>query len=160
MVLNVENLTADRFSCDLVGSVALPWPCLTEMWFNRHKRTKVTQEKLERPIVDEFRIVLSIAMVVLTVGCKPPSSTPPAERARDTPFSVDVRWEAGGTTSRKIAIATAEVTTLAGAAGLPFGLDGTGSAASFTDPSGIATDGINLFVALSARSNRERKHAV
>jgi len=50
-------------------------------------------------------------------------------------------------TIRKIVIATGEVTTLAGTAGLSGSTDGTGTAASFNMPWGITTDGINLYVA-------------
>jgi hypothetical protein len=48
---------------------------------------------------------------------------------------------------RKIVIATTVVTTLAGSSGAPGSSDGTGSAARFQEPFGIATDGTNLFVA-------------
>lgn len=50
----------------------------------------------------------------------------------------------------KIDISTGEVTTIAGKAGIlnSFGSsDGVGAAASFTDPTGITTDGTNLYVA-------------
>ncbi|MBR7780229.1 hypothetical protein [Undibacterium rugosum] len=47
---------------------------------------------------------------------------------------------------RKIVIATAVVSTLAGN-GTPASTDGTGTAASFNSPVGISTDGINLYVA-------------
>jgi hypothetical protein len=50
-------------------------------------------------------------------------------------------------TIRKIVIATGAVTTLVGSAGTPGSADGTGSAARFNFPTGITTDGINLFVA-------------
>jgi hypothetical protein len=51
-------------------------------------------------------------------------------------------------TVRKVVVATGEVTTLAGTAELSGNADGTGAAARFADPSGIASDGIgNLFVA-------------
>ncbi|MBI5186125.1 MAG: chitobiase/beta-hexosaminidase C-terminal domain-containing protein [Nitrospinae bacterium] len=50
-------------------------------------------------------------------------------------------------TIRKIVIATGAVTTLAGSAGLTGSTDGTGTAARFTFPWGISTDGTNLFVA-------------
>jgi len=52
---------------------------------------------------------------------------------------------------RKIVIATAEVTTLAGLAGSPSGtVDGTGADAGFAWPVGITTDGADLYVADSS----------
>lgn len=48
---------------------------------------------------------------------------------------------------RKIVIATAVVTTLAGNPQNPGSSDGTGSAAEFFYPQGIATDGTNVYVA-------------
>src|SRR5512143_318507 len=49
---------------------------------------------------------------------------------------------------RKIVIATGVVSTLAGSTtGASGVLDGTGTAARFNFPNGIATDGINLYVA-------------
>ncbi len=53
----------------------------------------------------------------------------------------------GNNTIRKIAIATGEVTTLAGTAWPIGSTDGTGSAARFYDPAGITTDGKRLFAA-------------
>ena len=50
-------------------------------------------------------------------------------------------------TIRKAVIATGVVTTLAGLAETPGSVDGLGSAARFIYPSGIATDGTNLYVA-------------
>lgn len=55
-------------------------------------------------------------------------------------------------TVRKVVIATREVTTLAGSVpgsltGISSLVDGTGAAATFASPSGITTDGINLYVA-------------
>jgi sugar lactone lactonase YvrE len=51
-------------------------------------------------------------------------------------------------TIRKVVIATGAVTTLAGSAGNVGSADGTGTAARFFDPDGVASDGAgNLFVA-------------
>jgi formylglycine-generating enzyme required for sulfatase activity len=51
-------------------------------------------------------------------------------------------------TIRKVVTATGAVTTLAGLAGSPGSVDGTGSAARFNNPSGIAVDGTgNVYVA-------------
>ncbi len=51
-------------------------------------------------------------------------------------------------TIRKVVIATGAVTTLAGAAGMEGSTDGTGAAARFCSPTGIANDGAgNLYVA-------------
>jgi sugar lactone lactonase YvrE len=55
--------------------------------------------------------------------------------------------DANNNTIRKIVIATGAVTTLAGTASTAGHADGTGPAASFDTPSGIATDGANLYVA-------------
>ena len=50
-------------------------------------------------------------------------------------------------TIRKVVIATGVVTTLAGTAGAPGSTDGTGAAARFDAPDGLATDGAgDLFV--------------
>lgn len=49
-------------------------------------------------------------------------------------------------TIRKIVISTGVVTTLAGTAGASGISDGTGAAARFNNPSGITTDGTNVFV--------------
>lgn len=50
-------------------------------------------------------------------------------------------------TIRRVIIATGTVTTLAGLAGVPGAVDASGSAARFNFPSGITTDGTNLYVA-------------
>jgi hypothetical protein len=51
-------------------------------------------------------------------------------------------------TIRKVVVATGVVTTLAGTAGMAGSNDGTGAAARFNDPHGVAVDGAgNLFVA-------------
>ena len=52
----------------------------------------------------------------------------------------------GNSTIRKIVISTGAVTTLAGSAGALGSADGTGTAATFNYPTGIITDGTNLYV--------------
>jgi hypothetical protein len=49
-------------------------------------------------------------------------------------------------TIRKIVIATAEVSTFAGTSGVSGNSDGIGTAARFYNPSGLTTDGTNLYV--------------
>jgi hypothetical protein len=55
----------------------------------------------------------------------------------------------GNYTIRKIDISTANVTTIAGLAGIAASLDGRGSEARFKSIGGITTDGTNLYVAES-----------
>jgi len=62
----------------------------------------------------------------------------------------------GNHTIRQIAIATGKVTTLAGVAGASGSTNGTGLAACFYYPAGIATDGTNLYIA-DAGNNIIRK---
>lgn len=50
-------------------------------------------------------------------------------------------------TIRKVEISTGAVTTLAGSPGITGSIDDTGTAARFNRPSGITTDGSNLYVA-------------
>ncbi|HEY3488722.1 MAG TPA: hypothetical protein VGK27_01210 [Candidatus Deferrimicrobiaceae bacterium] len=79
-------------------------------------------------------------------------------------------WSPGGITSdgtnlyvvdrsnsriRQVVIATGEVTTLAGRDGPHESVDGTGSAAEFAFPEGIATDGTNLYVTESGSKIRK-----
>jgi sugar lactone lactonase YvrE len=67
----------------------------------------------------------------------------------DSLFVADSRND----TIRKIDIATGTVTTLAGLAGSPGSADGTGSAARFTYPEGLTSDGAgSLFVADSGNN--------
>lgn len=54
--------------------------------------------------------------------------------------------DSGNNNIRKIDISTGVVTTIAGST-LPGSTDGTGTAAKFNEPSGITTDGTNLYVA-------------
>ena len=49
-------------------------------------------------------------------------------------------------TIRRIDLATTQVTTLAGAVGVPGSTDAKGSAARFKDPHDIVSDGINLYI--------------
>ena len=63
-------------------------------------------------------------------------------------------------TIRKVVVATAAVTTLAGTAGRPSGTDGTGAGAGFNGPTGVTLDGAgNLYVADSS-NNTIRKVVV
>lgn len=50
-------------------------------------------------------------------------------------------------TIRRVSIASGEVTTMAGRVGVPGDTDGVGTAATFYGPRGLATDGVNLYVA-------------
>ena len=54
---------------------------------------------------------------------------------------------------RQIVIATGAVTTVAGSAGVSGSTDATGAAASFNSPTGITTDGINLYVSDGGNHN-------
>jgi uncharacterized protein YjiK len=61
--------------------------------------------------------------------------------------------DALNSTIRKVVVATGVVTTLAGSAGLPGRNDGTGAAARFNQPWGVAVDGAgNLYVADSGNA--------
>lgn len=62
-------------------------------------------------------------------------------------------------TIRKIVIATGVVTTLAGQVGVTGAADGTGAAATFSGPTGVATDGTNVYVA-DAGNNKIRQVAI
>lgn len=65
------------------------------------------------------------------------------------------QWGNSSYKIRKIEIATGVVTTLAGS-GIGGAVDGTGTAASFSGPAGITTDGSNLYVA-DTINNKIRK---
>lgn len=68
--------------------------------------------------------------------------------AADRAGSVYVADSSSNNTIRKISVATGEVTTLAGTAGMQGGGDGVGAAARFYQPDGLALDGAgNLFIA-------------
>ena len=54
--------------------------------------------------------------------------------------------DSGNSTIRKVVIATGVVSTLAGTARSEGSTDGTGTAARFKNPGGVATDGTNLYV--------------
>jgi hypothetical protein len=61
--------------------------------------------------------------------------------------------DSANNTIRKIAVATRATTTLAGSVGVAGSADGTGAAAQFYSPQGLATDGAgNLFVVDSANN--------
>jgi hypothetical protein len=59
-------------------------------------------------------------------------------------------------TIRKIVLSTGAVSTVAGSAGVTGSTDATGSAARFANPRGVATDGVNLYVA-DTGSNKIRQ---
>ena len=61
--------------------------------------------------------------------------------------------DSSNNTIRKIVLATKEVTTIAGTAGVTGSADGAGAAASFNGPSGVSTDGTNLYVADSVNNS-------
>ncbi len=63
-------------------------------------------------------------------------------------------------TIRKIVVATREVTTLAGLAGVPGTNDGTGSMARFAYPAGVAADGSGDVFVADALNNTIRKIVV
>jgi sugar lactone lactonase YvrE len=60
--------------------------------------------------------------------------------------------DSGNSTIRKIVIASGEVSTLAGSAGNAGSANGIGAAASFNVPSGITTDGTNLYLSDTANN--------
>lgn len=64
--------------------------------------------------------------------------------------------DSGNNTIRKVVIATGDVTTLAGSAGASGSADLNGSAAKFNLPTGITSDGTNLYVA-DTNNNTIRK---
>ena len=64
--------------------------------------------------------------------------------------------DSGNSTIRQITIATGAVTTLAGTPGSAGASDGIGSAARFDSPTGVATDGANVYVA-DTRNHTIRK---
>jgi hypothetical protein len=65
--------------------------------------------------------------------------------------------DTGNSTIRKIAIATATVTTLAGTAGVMGGDDGMGAAARFQAPAALVTDGAGNLLVADAQDNTVRK---
>ncbi|HMC93215.1 MAG TPA: hypothetical protein VKO16_00440 [Polyangia bacterium] len=65
--------------------------------------------------------------------------------------------DAGNHTIRKVVIATGVVTTLAGSPGAPGSIDGTGAAARFNDPDGLATDGAGNLLAADYGNDTIRK---
>jgi sugar lactone lactonase YvrE len=67
--------------------------------------------------------------------------------------------EAVSHTIRKVSIATGAVTTVAGSSGKAGAVDGTGAAARFNAPTGITTDGTDLYVA-DANNNAIRKVSI
>jgi hypothetical protein len=64
--------------------------------------------------------------------------------------------DSGNHTIRRIDISTGAVTTIAGSAGTNGSADGTGTAATFYSPTGITTDGTDLYVTDSGNNTIRR----
>ena len=64
--------------------------------------------------------------------------------------------DSGNDTIRRIAIATGAVTTLAGSPGIVGSTDDIGSSARFSNPQGLTTDGVNLYVTDSGNDTIRR----
>jgi sugar lactone lactonase YvrE len=103
------------------------------------------------------KIVLATATVTTVAGSAGEyGSVDAAGGAARLRSPVGLAWDGGGSlyftdagnsTVRKLELATGMVTTLAGTAGMPGSADGTGAAARFADPRGLALDGAgNLFL--------------
>ncbi len=102
------------------------------------------------------KIVLSTGEVTTLAGSPvqvPGSADGIGTEARfDSPYGITTDGinlyvaDTGNSTIRKIVISTGKVTTLAGSADIVGFADGTGVAARFAGPSGITTDGTNLYV--------------
>ena len=100
-------------------------------------------------------VALNLNKTVSTYASAPPGAdgTGAAARFNSPQASVAVGGnlyvaDSDSHTIRKIVIATGVVTTLAGQTGIPGAADGTGTAATFSSPSGITTDGTNLYVVM------------
>ena len=109
-----------------------------------------------RKIVIATGAVTTLAGTAGTPGSTDAPSGPGTSASFKSPNSITTDGtnlyvsDTGNNTIRKIVIATGAVTTLAGTAGTSGSADspsGPGSAASFNNPSGLATDGTNLYVA-------------
>ena len=86
---------------------------------------------------------LSLTDTVTTLAGSPGVTSPFGVTTDGTNLYVT---DTGDNTIKQIVIATKAVTTLAGN-GSPGSADGTGTAATFSGPQGITTDGTNLYVA-------------
>ncbi|MBI5625946.1 MAG: IPT/TIG domain-containing protein [Nitrosomonadales bacterium] len=105
------------------------------------------------------KIVISTGVVATLAG----SATGGSTDATGAAASFNAPWgittdgtnlyvgDSGNGKVRKIVIATGVVTTLAGS-GAVSSVDGTGTAASFTDPRGITSDGTNLYLTDTSKS--------
>ncbi len=110
------------------------------------------------------KIVISTKAVTTLAGAGYPGSTDGTGSAASfyEPFGITSDGtnlyvaDTVNNTIRKIVISSAVVSTLAGTAGPAGSADGTGSAARFNYPNGIATDGTNLYVA-DTNNNTIRK---
>jgi len=99
------------------------------------------------------KVVIATGDVTTLAGTTPGSANGPGSTARfDNPNGITTDGtnlfvaDYNNHTIRKVVIATGVVSTLAGTAGSPGATDATGSAARFSNPTGITTDGTNLYV--------------
>jgi hypothetical protein len=103
-----------------------------------------------RMIIPSTGVVTTLAGSLSSTGCSDGTGTAATfkEPQGITSDGTNLYVTDGGcNTIRKIVISTGVVTTLAGTAGTSGHADGTGTAATFMFPTGITTDGTNLYVA-------------
>jgi len=102
-----------------------------------------------------YKVVISTGAVTTiagTAGIQGPADGTGATASFYTPNGITTDGvnlfvcDENNQTIRKIVIMTGEVTTIAGTAGVQGSVDGVGVAARFFAPTGITTDGTNLFI--------------
>jgi hypothetical protein len=99
-------------------------------------------------------LIVSTVFLVVSCGNNTSDSTTTSAGTFNSPSGITSDGtnlyitDTGSNTIRKIVISTGDTSTLAGStAGSAGSTDGTGTAALFNSPSGITTDGTNLYVA-------------
>ena len=139
-----------------------------------YRPTGITTDGTNRYVIDSYNY--TIRKIVIATGVVTTLAGSPGNEYEDegdgademgdgTGTSAGFSWAGGITTDgtnlyvadtnrhtiRKIVIATGVVSTLAGTAGTSGSINATGTSATFNRPTGITTDGTNLYVA--ERSN-------